>query len=403
MADRPVKKLGFKTPLEAASKPNLDKAAKLGVNGVMDVLGAGIPPGSDTAHLALLGYDPFKAYRGRGALEALGGGFKIEKSDVAFRGNFATVKEGVVLDRRAGRIDSETAAKLAESISSMLTSEKYPDVKVYLLHTTEHRLALILRGSGLSMNVSPSDPGKENKPLMKVKPLDESSEAEKTAEVLNEISQKIMEKLKNHPLNVEREEKGFYPANAVIFRGAGQLPEIPPLPERFNVKAAFIAVTALIRGVCLAAGMQPIEVKGATGTTKTDVIAKAKGLIEALKNNDFCLLHVKGADNASHDGNLEEKISMIERIDSMVGYILDDVNLEETYIAITSDHASPLSVRNHSGDPVPVVILGPEVIRDSVEVFSERSCCMGGLGRIKGSDLIHILMNYLGKIKKFGA
>ena len=301
MADRPIKKLGLKTPLEAASTPNLDRAAKLGVNGIMDVLGAGIPPGSDTAHLALLGYDPFKTYRGRGALEALGGGFKVEKEDVAFRGNFATVRDGIIVDRRAGRIDSESAAKLTESISGVLHSEKHPDVKVYLIHTTEHRLALILRGSGLSPNVSPSDPGKEGSPIMEVKPLDGSPEARKTAEVLNEVSRRIMEKLREHPLNIERERKGFYPANAVIFRGGGRLPEIPPLPERFKVRAAFIAVTALIRGVCLAAGMEPINVRGATGTTKTDVMAKARGLIEALENHDFCLLHVKGTDNASHD------------------------------------------------------------------------------------------------------
>jgi len=399
-ADRPLKKLKGRTPLEAASTPNFDRAASMGVNGIVDVLAPGVPPGSDIAHLALFGYDALKVYRGRGALEALGAGFKVKPRDVAFRGNLATMRGELVVDRRAGRIDTATASEIVRSLGK-LSSKKHPEVKVFLLHTTEHRLALVLRGPGLSPHVSDTDPGKVGQPLLKAKPL--TGEALKTAEVVNEVTAEIRRKLKGHPLNRERAKRKLLPANAVVFRGAGVLPEIESFTGRFKVKAAFIAVTSLIRGVCLAAGMKNIPVKGATGTTKTNLYGKAEGLVKALKTYDFCFLHVKGTDNASHDGNLEEKIAMIERLDEMIGYLLDNLNLEETYLAVTADHATPVTVGNHTGDPVPLTILGPEVLSDGVKAFSERSCARGGLGRIRGKDVINILMNYLGKVKKLGA
>ena len=399
-ADRPIRELEGKTPLEAASTPNLDEAARLGVNGIVDVLAPGIPPGSDIAHLALFGYDALKVYRGRGALEALGAGFEVKPGDVAFRGNLATLKDGVVVDRRAGRIDTETAGRLVEEIGK-ISSKRHSDVEVFLLHTTEHRLALVLRGPNLSPKVSDTDPGKAGKPLLRAEPL--TSEASKTAEVVNEVTAEIARRLEGNPLNRERVKMGLPPANVAIFRGAGVLPELEPFGERFKVRAAFIAVTSLIRGVCLAAGMKPIEVEGATGTTKTNLKGKAEGLIRALETHDFCFLHVKGTDNASHDGNLQEKVAMLERLDGMVGYLLDNLDLERVYLAITADHATPLSVRNHTGDPVPLTILGPEVLSDSVKAFSERDCAKGGLGRLRGKDIIHILMNYLGRVGKLGA
>jgi 2,3-bisphosphoglycerate-independent phosphoglycerate mutase len=402
-SDRPLKELKGKTPLEVASTPNLDRAAGMGVNGIVDILAPGVPPGSDVAHLALFGYDALKVYRGRGALEALGAGFKVRQGDVAFRGNLATLQEGLVTDRRAGRIDTATAAEIVKSLGK-LSSKKHPEVKVFLLHTTEHRLAVVLRGPGLSPHISDTDPGKTGQPLLKAEPLTGEAEAQKTAEVVNEVTGEILRRLRNQPLNRGRIRRGLPPANAVILRGAGVLPEIEPFTERFGVKAAFIAVTSLIRGVCLAVGMKPITVKGATGTTETNLLGKAKALVRALETHDFCFLHVKGADNASHDGNIEKKIAMIERLDEMTGYLLEKLNLEEeVYLAITVDHTTPITVRNHTGDPVPLTILGPEVLSDEVKAFSERSCARGGLGRIRGEDVVNILMNYLGKIKKLGA
>ncbi len=400
MADRPIKRLKGLTPLEAASTPNFDRAAKMGVTGLVDILAPGLPPGSDVAHLALFGYDALKVYRGRGALEALGAGMEVKPGDVAFRGNFATIQDGLVVDRRAGRIDSASAAKLAESLQG-LRLKKHSDVEVLIRHTTEHRLAIIFRGEGLSPKVSDTDPGKTGKPLAKAEPL--TAEAAKTAEAVNEFTEMAVKILADQPLNLERAKRGLPPANAVVLRGAGVLPEVEPLTSRFKVKAAFIAVTSLIRGVCRLAGMEPVEVEGATGTTETNVMAKAEALVRALETCDFCFLHVKGADNASHDQNLEEKIAMIERLDGMVGYLLDHLNLEETYLAITADHATPISVGNHTGDPVPLTILGPEVLPDNVECFSERCCMKGGLGRLRGQDVIHLLMNYLGRLKKLGA
>jgi len=402
-ADRPLKDLGWRTPLEVAEKPALDRLAKLGINGTMYTVAPGIPPGSDTAHLALLGYDPEKVYRGRGAFEALGTGLEVKPGDVAFRYNLAYVdKDMVVKDRRAGRIRTEDALRIAASLEK-LKIRQHPRLRVLLRHSTEHRGALILRGPELSPNVTDSDPEQDNSKVVEVKPTDRSREAAKTAGIVNELTRMTYRILRNHPLNVERERAGLKPANILIFRGAGVLPSITPLTDIYGVRAACIVPNALVKGVARAAGMVPVEVEGATGTVETDTVAKAKAVVSNLQNFDLFLIHVKGTDNASHDGNPEQKIGMIQKIDRMVGFLLDNLNLEETCIALAPDHATPLTLRKHSGDQVPVTVACTGVIRDDVETFSERSCAKGGLGRILGKHLMPILMNLLGRTRKFGA
>jgi len=403
MADRPLKELNKKTPLEAAEKPFLDQLAKNGICGIMDPISPGFPPGSDVATLALLGYDALKVYTGRGALEAVGSGIKILPIDIAFRCNFATVDENMtVIDRRAGRIETADASKLTKAIQKALHEQEF-GVDVLFQNNVEHRAILRLRGPELSSMVSNSDPAHVGECVQKILPLDDSPEAARTAEIANKLMEFFHEILKNHEVNEERKKKGLLPANIVLFRSAGNLPDLTPLPLKYGIRPAVVCALPLIRGVCKLAGMKSIPVEGATGTYTTDVMAKARAAVRTSESYDFVLVHVKATDLASHDGNIEKKIELIEKIDSMVGYILENTNPDETYIAVTADHTTSIATGEHEGDPVPLVLHGPFVRTDDVTAFDERACAKGGLGRIRGRDLMPTLMNLLGKVRKYGA
>jgi 2,3-bisphosphoglycerate-independent phosphoglycerate mutase len=401
MADRPIKELDWKTPLETAYKPSLDEIAKTGVCGIIDLISPGVPPGSDTATLALLGYDALKVYSGRGALEAIGSGVEVMPGDVAFRCNFATVNEDlVVLDRRAGRIANEDATKLTQSLKKIKLQKPYTFL---FKNTIQHRTALVIHGPNLSTSICDSDPEKTGVKVLEIKPLENSPEAKRTAKILRELMGKFHEVLEEHPVNKERIRRKLLPANIILFRGAGTVPNIKSLSGIYDIKAACVAATSLIRGVCKAAGVKLINVKGATGTPETDFMAKAKATVQALKTNDLVVLHLKAADVASHDGNIKQKVELVGEIDKMLGYILNNVDLGSIHLAVTADHTTSCLTRNHEGDPVPVAITGPYVRRDDVKEFGERACAKGGLNRIRGMDLMPILMNLLGKTRKFGA
>lgn len=401
MGDRPIPQLNHKTPLEVANKPMMDELAKRGITGIVDVIGVGIPPGSAPANIALLGYDPYKCYTGRGAFEALGLGLEVMPNDVAFRANFATVDDNlIVLDRRAGRYIAE-ADILAEAINDIKV-EHAPEVKIIFKRGIEHRGVLILRGSGLSKDVSDTDPERENIRIQFSKPLVDTLEAKKTARILNEFTLKSFHILSNHKANFSRISRGEKPANIILCRGAGTLPTIEKFNERYGLKGICIAGVPLIKGVAKAIGLDVLNVEGATGGLDSNLIAKAKAAIKATKDYDFIFIHVKGADTASHDGLIEEKIKFIERVDKMIEIIFNELNEYEVYMAITADHCSPISIRDHSGDPVPLLIYAPNIIPDDVKSFSERECLKGGLSRLKGLDILPILLNYAYKMKKFG-
>lgn len=403
MADRPVKELGGKTPLEAANRPSLNHMTKTGICGLLDLISPGRPPGSDVATLALLGYDALKVYSGRGALEALGSGVNVLPGDVAFRCNFATVDEHMaIIDRRAGRIANEDAVQLAKSLQKVRL-KKSSGADFLFKSTIQHRTVLSIRGPKLSTSVSGSDPGVIGSRVLEAKPLDGSSEAKLTANIVNELTREFHKVLKEHPVNKERVNRGLPLANIVLCRGAGTIPNVKPLSQIYNVKAACVAATPLVRGVCKAAEMELIDVKGATGTPSTNYLGKAQAAVQALKRSDFVLLHVKATDVASHDGNLKQKIEVIEKVDGLIGHLLNNVDVDSTYLAVTADHTTSVLTGNHEGDPVPIVITGPYVRRDDVEEFGERSCAKGGLNRIRGIDLMPTLMNLLGKTPKFGA
>lgn len=401
MADRPNESRGHKTPLEAARTPNLDELAKDGWVGLMDPISPGVRPGSDVAHLAILGYNPYEHYAGRGSLEAAGAGITLKPGDVAFRANFATVDENLnVLDRRAGRIKAGTK-ELAEALNK-IEIEGVSGVSAEFHPTVEHRGVLILRGGGLSRKVTDTDPHRVGVKVLRSRPLDGSPEARRTAEALNEFTEKSYRALRDHPVNLERARRGEKPANIILSRGAGEYLKLETVQEKYGLKAAAIAAVALVRGVCRAVGMDLINVEGATGGLNTNFMAKADGAAGAIERYDFVLVHVKAPDVAAHDGDFEAKVKAIEGIDGMVGRLVEKLRLSETYIAVTADHATPITFRDHSGDPTPILIYGPEVFPSCVDKFCERAAAKGNLGRIRGMDVMPILANYLGTSGKFG-
>lgn len=390
MADRPLKELEGKTPLEAARRGNMDALAALGVNGILDPIAPGVRVGSDTTHLALLGYNPYEFYTGRGPFEALGVGLEVKRRDIAFRTNFSTVDEKMIVrDRRAGRINEGTD-KLAEAINEI----RVPGVEIIFKESTGHRGALVMRGRGLSCEVSDSDPHETGRKVLEVKALNTSPSAAKTAQLVNEFSRKAREALKNHEVNVERQKKGLKPANMLLLRGCGVAMEIPSFMEKYGLRAGCMATTGLIKGIAKSVDMELL------GTPEKYEERIEEGL-KFLEARDFLLLNIKEPDEAAHDGNPRGKIEVIEAIDAALNPLLGYV--EENYLVLLSDHTTSSSYGDHTGDPVPVLIAGPEVMRDDVKAFDERNAAKGGLGRIRGQDLMPILIDLLNRSTKFGA
>lgn len=397
--DRPV---GGRTPFHTAFKPTIDYLTSLGSCGILDPIAPGVRPGSDTAHLALFGYDPYKYYTGRGAFEALGAGLELKPGDVAFRTNLATIDDnGMVLDRRAGRYITPEEVEAVENLMANIAEDikrKY-GVEIIYKSTVEHRGVLVLRGS-VSHKVSDTDPHKVGAKLLESRPLENSKEAVLTAEVINEVTKRFSEVAKDLEINRKRRLEGRLPINAILLRGGGYMPQIEPVRERYNIKAAAIAGVALIRGVARAVGMDVYTARG-LGGTKDDMFDEAVRLaVELMGRYDLVFLHVKGTDSASHDGDFKGKVSVIERLDKALTPYLD--RLLNNYVVITSDHATPISVKEHTGESVPILLYGPDVVTDDVSKFSELTCWRGALGRIRGIDIMPILGSYLALTEKFG-
>ncbi len=396
LGDRSVRELGWKTPLQAAKKPNLDWYAAHGASGLVDVISPGVRPGSDTSHLAILGYDPYEVYTGRGPFEAAGVGLVGRKGDVAFRCNFATVDPELnVLDRRAGRIKEPDTGKLIKALSGI----KIMDTEVIVKEATEHRAVLLLRGKGLSAAVSDVDPHAEA-PIHQAKPVKKG--AEKTAKVVNafvKISHDIFDR---DPVNESRKKKGLPPANILLPRGAGIFPDIVSFDEKYKMKGACVAGVSLIRGIGRVCGLEVVDVKGATGGLDTDMEAKARKTIHLLKDHDFVLMNVKAADIASHDGDANKKVEVIERLDSMVGVLREGLG-NDVVLAFMADHCTPVEMKDHSGDPVPLMIYCEGMVHGCAAHYDEASAMKGGLGRIRGKDLMPILLDKAGRAEKFGA
>lgn len=383
-----------KTPLQAAKTPNLDKLAKKGITGLLSPIRRGIVPGSDTGHLNILGYDPEVFYCGRGPLEALGIGIPLQEDDVAFRTNFATVRKGTIIDRRAGRIETGDARQFERYLST-----KIEDVEVIFKHSVQHRGALVLRGPGLSPNVTDTDPHGDV-PLHECQAEDESPEAEKTARIVNKFIEYAMEKLSEAPENKARERKKLPPANAVLLRGAGVYRKIPSMIERFGIDSACIAGGALYKGVAAYIGMDVFMVVGDPSVDLTNLETKVKAVKNAIEKYDFIFLHVKATDNFGHDGDFQGKKKVLEKIDRILIPALEKTG---AYLIITGDHSTPVSRKGHSGHEVPVLIYGKDERYDKVKKFDEMSCMEGGIGHINGEDIMPIILNLIEKAEKYGS
>lgn len=400
VGDRPCEILDWNTPLQYADTSNLDLLAANGACGIMDLYHAGIPVGTDLGHLILFGYG-LEDYPGRGPIEAFGDGMELIGGDIAFRCNFATIDEnGLICDRRAGRIRQGT-----KELAAALNGLEIGGIKVLFKEATEHRAVMVLRGPGLSAKVSDTDPKKEGQPVKKAVPKDGSPEAAFTAEILNQFLQKAQEILKDQPVNKEREQLGLPPANAIVTRGAGQMTKVEKITERLGFTACCIASERTVLGVARMAGFNILTDPAFTGNVDTDIHKKAQFAVEALKKYDFVVLHYKATDLMGHDNDPLGKVKAIGRYNDMLGEVMKGIETEVStpvIIALAADHSTPCERKEHSGDPVPIVISGRNIRRDRVTAYNEIDCGEGGLGRIKGNDFNCTLLDYLEVTEKQG-
>lgn len=404
LGDRPNPQLDQKTPLESAFTPNLDTLVKQGMCGNVYPIAPGLPVGTDVGHLHIFGYDSQQVYRGRGPLEAASGGITLLDGDVAFRGNFATVDEKmIVIDRRAGRIHEGTKL-LSEALNQMVLAD---GTQVITKELTEHRIAVVLRGPGLSDAVSGSDPGTaaEGEAVRIPEALDQSPEALKTANNLQEFTVKAYEILKDLPFNKEREAKGLLPANIILTRGAGQKTRMPSLKKLYNLKAACIAGDKTVGGIAEMAGMDYYYRTSFTGSFDTDLLGKADVALDLLNNKgyDWVVLHIKGTDLAGHDNLPEKKREIVERTDRMVGYLLEHLDLSKCYFSFTADHSTPCEALDHTGDGVPTFIAGADVRKDKVKKTGEHYFMKGALNNLTANHIFMLQMDLMGFTKKVGS
>ncbi len=389
LGDRPCKELYGETPLEAASTPFLDFLAREGMCGFHTPIEPGVVVESGPAHFELFGYHPLeKFYPGRGVPEALGVNFKLKEGDVAFRVNFATMKDGKIVDRRAGRI------KDVSVFEKDLTME-IGGVKFILKAGVEHRAVLVVRGENISKNVKGNDPHKTGVKPRKIRAVSKESGARNLAKLLEEYVKKVHEILERHEVNKERIRKGLLPANYILIRGAAQHKHVESFKERYGLKACCIAGTGLYKGIARFLGMNVLEVRGATGTKETDVCAKVEAAKRALKKYDFVFLHVKATDLFGHDGDAIGKKRFIEKFDDAFSKLENTKCLK----VVTGDHSTPCCLKDHSGDDVPLLISGDGVRVDGCYRFGERDCQNGMLARIHAKDLMHEILNIIGKEK----
>lgn len=369
---------GGPTELEAAHTPNLDALAAESICGLSVPIAPGVTPGSGPAHLALFGYDPLRYEIGRGVLEACGIGFPLESSDVAARGNFCTVDEnGLITDRRAGRIPTEKGAELCE----MLRVIQLPNGETFVEPVKDYRFVLVLRGEGLSGGLTETDPQQLGVPPRKVEAL--IPEAQHTAELLNQWIAQARELLADQ-----------HPANMVLLRGPDKTPMLPSMAEVYGLKAAAIASYPMYRGVAKLVGMDVLK----TGET---VEEEVETLQSHWAEYDFFFFHVKKTDSAGEDGDFARKASAIEHVDEVV--IPAIVSLEPDVLIVTGDHSTPALLRSHSWHPVPTLLCSKYCRPDQVQTFGERACMGGGLGVFPATDLMPLAMANALRLTKYGA
>jgi len=371
-----------KTELEAASTPNLDVLARESACGMHVPVAYGVTPGSGPGHLGLFGYNPLEYQIGRGVLEALGLGLEIENTDVAVRCNYATIKDGVITDRRAGRIPTEKNRTLTDRLQKEI--DKIDEAKIIFASGMEHRFAVLMRFpdavESVEAEIADTDPQKENNPPLPPKPL--TKRAERAAKVAKKLIDKISGILKDG----ER-------ANYILMRGFSSIPRIPSFQDAFGLKSLAIATYPMYRGLAKLVGMDtpPIE-----GTVEDEI----KFLKQKYNEYDFFFLHVKKTDSYGEDGNFEGKVQRIEEFDKLLPQMLE---LKPDVILITGDHSTPALMKSHSWHPVPVLLKSPYVLGELNSSFSERECLKGELGIFPSINLLPLALANSLRLKKFGA
>ena len=368
---------GGLTALEAASTPNMDRLAAEGIVGLHQPIARGITPGSGPGHIGLFGYDALRYQIGRGVLEALGIGFDLQGDDLAARGNFCTIdSDGIITDRRAGRIPTEICRELCSELQQI----QIPGVEIMVEPVREHRFLLVLRGPDLSEGVADTDPGHLGSPPLE--PVAERAEAERTAAIVQRFVDEARTRLAGHD-----------PANMVLLRGFAKLPDWPMFPDVFGLRSVAVAQYPMYRGVAKLVGMDSVDV----GTSREDLF----GTLERVwPDYDFAFVHVKDPDKAGEDGDFDSKVSVLEEIDTYIPTIVD---LDPSVILITGDHSTPALLRSHSWHPVPFLLRSPTCRRDEAEQFGERWCLHGGGGLCRSDDLMPMALAHAERLAKFGA
>ncbi len=365
-----------KSELETAHIPNLDAMAQVSACGMTTPVMPGVAPGSGPGHLALFGYDPLKHMIGRGALEALGIDVELQPGDVAARGNFCTVDgDGLLVDRRAGRIPTGESAPICERLDRI----EIEGVQVDVFPVQDYRFVLRLRGDGLSEAVTETDPQREGVAALPVRAL--NAGAERTAALVNEFVAEAARLM-------SEEER----ANMLLLRGFAQMPSLPPMGEVYRMDPAAIAAYPMYRGLATVAGMKVIP----TGRHFADEV-------ETLRNNyeahDFFFIHYKPADAAGEDGDFDAKVQRLEELDPLIPAIRE---LEPEVFMVAGDHATPAITAGHSWHPVPFMLHSRLTRGEGVPAFSERECRLGSIGSIPATNVMLLGMSHAGKLAKYG-
>ena len=391
MADWAVPALGNKTLLQYAETPYMDLLARMGRTGMLKTVADGFHPGSEVANMSVMGYDLYKVYEGRGVLEAASIGVELEPGDRAMRCNIICVEGETLKNHSAGHITTEEANELIQFLNQHLATER---IRFYT--GVQYRHLLVIKGGDKRVScVPPHDipmqPFRQN--MVKA----DCPEAQSTAELLNTLILKSQELLATHPVNLKRVSEGKDPANSIWPWSPGYRPKMELLSQKYPAIRSGAVITAvdLIRGIGHYAGLQCIDVEGATGLYTTNYEGKAQAAIEALKENDFVYLHVEASDEAGHEGNIDLKLKTIEYLDKRaIGPIYEAIKNwdEPVAIAVLPDHPTPCEHRTHTAEPVPFLIYYPGIEPDDVQCYDEVACRQGGYGTLEKDQFMNEFM-----------
>ena len=390
MADEPIEALGGKTPMQYADTPYMDKLAEMGVTGRMKTVADGFHPGSEVANMAVLGYDLPTVYEGRGVLEAASIGYDLKPGEMAMRCNLICVEGDILKNHSSGHITTEEADELIRFLNEKLGSDR-----IHFYTGVSYRHLLVVKGGDKRLDCTPPHDValQPCRPLM-IKP--EVPAAQETADLLNNLILQSQEILKDHPVNLRRIAAGKDPANSIWPWSPGYRPAMQTMQEMYGFKqGSVISAVDLIRGIGVYAGLEVIDVEGATGLYDTNYEGKAHAALEALKTNDFVYLHVEASDEAGHEGDVDLKIRTIENLDKRaIGILFEELQKwdEPVAIAVLPDHPTPCAIRTHTNTPVPFLIYKPGQEPDSVTRFDEFSVLEGKYGILEKDEFIKELL-----------